>query len=126
MLVAAGLALVGAFLPWVTIATVFGSLSRNGMDGDGRASAAAGIAVGLIALMMLDGKIRSSAPAVVVVVVSAAIFVVGLVDARDVAGRFTDLQATGVGDAQVGVGLWVTCLAGLVGIAGGLGTFIKP
>jgi Protein of unknown function (DUF2510) len=123
-LVGAGMALLGAVLPWVTVTTIFGSLSKNGIDGDGRISALGGLALGVIALIVLVTKTQSRAPGVLAIVISLGILIVGAVDVADVSKRIGDLQGTdGVASAQVGIGLWVTCLAGLVGIAGGITAF---
>jgi hypothetical protein len=119
-LVAGGMALLGAMLPWVSVTTIFGSLSKNGMDGDGQLTALGGLVLGVIALIVLVTKTRNRAPAVLAIVVGAAIFVVGLIDLLDVSHRIAGLQATAGADASVGIGLWLTCLAGLVGVAGGI------
>jgi hypothetical protein len=55
-LIGGGLVLLGSFLPWATVATVFGTVSLNGIDGDGKITMVLGLVLVLIAVLELTGS----------------------------------------------------------------------
>jgi hypothetical protein len=99
-IVASGAGLViGAFLPWASVSFGFGTVSKNGIEGDGVITAAAGL---LIIVLCLMNSRRSYTVAIGVAVLSL------LVSAYD----WIDVSSTE--SIQVGIGLYVTAGAGLV------------
>lgn len=98
---ACALAAVGAFLPWVTLTTVFGSLSVSGMVGDGKVSLVLAAAT---AVLVLSGALRG-ARVVAWLGVAMGIF------------EFVNLQAHvsqingDIAHAEVGLGVYVTAAA---------------
>jgi hypothetical protein len=117
------LAAVCAVLPWVTATTVFGSVSRNGIDqgGDGLITAGAGVVVALLALGVWE---RGRAVRWLVVVAGLVVTGIGIMDFADVQDRISELEdeADGYATGSTGIGLYGTILAGLAILALGLYT----
>ena len=55
MLVGGGLVLIGSFLPWATVTTVFGTISVAGTNGDGKITLGVGLAIVLVSILELTG-----------------------------------------------------------------------
>lgn len=105
--VGAGLLILGSLMPWVTVTTAFGSISRAGADDDGDGILtliAGGIALGLVVA-------RKYPPAVIIAALAAAVV---LYDWFDISQTANDVNS-GFGRLSVGWGLYVTGIgAGLV------------
>ena len=105
LLIAAGLlGMVGAVLPWAT----FLGLTKNGIDGDGA------ITIVIAALVMGAGiwtvlRAPLGIP-ITALVLSALIALIAVID-------ISDVSSTGL---SVGSGLWLTLVAGGVGLAAGI------
>jgi hypothetical protein len=114
VLVAAGVLIgVGAFMPWVTVSTGFGTVSAAGTQGvDGYIALALGI---VVALLGLAGISRRGLPAnrLTIWLLGAVVFGLAFVEGMDLERR---LQSLGLlGDlATVGVGIYA------IGLGGGL------
>jgi hypothetical protein len=118
-------AVVAAFLPWVTVRAAFLSVSKNGVDGDGRITAVVAVVVGIIAVVNLRTARKSTAALVTIGVLGAIIALIGIVDFVDVKSRIADLTAeeARLVTADVGVGLYLTIAAGVAIVVGAvLGT----
>ncbi len=119
------LLVVGCLLPWITLVTIFGEVSRNGLDdgGDGVVL----LVLGLISLLIGFYVGYRRAPrwaSVVPVVIGALSMVVLVIDYNDVTGRIdrVERQAASSANASVGSGLWLSMIgASIVVIAGVLG-----
>ena len=104
---------IGAFLPWATASTGFGSLSVSGMEGDGIFLLVTG---GIAVAAALMSAYSTGPWWAVVAVVSVIGAVTCFIDLQNVHGAFDYRNVV----VQVGVGLWV-CLAGsVVGLLGSL------
>jgi hypothetical protein len=113
----AGLVVLGSLLPWATVDTVFGSVSRNGTSGDGKLTLVGGIAFALLYLR------RERVHAIIATVVAFAILGVGFNAMRDVNDAISEVEGAsdGLATAEVGIGLWLVMVgagAMLVGIFG--------
>lgn len=119
--VAAGaLAVAAALLPWVTASTIFGSFSRNGIDGggDGLVTGLLGVVVAVLAL----GTRRNAGGRGVGIAIAACSLIIVAVSAYDffsVNDRVNDIDRQ-LGEAGVGIGLYLTILAGMAGVAAGV------
>jgi hypothetical protein len=113
--------LVGSFLPWITVSTIFGTISRSGVDrnGDGLISAGLGVAAGIIGYFMLNRGSWSRGASVALVVIAAVAGLLVFFDGQDIAGRLGEFDAE-AGLASVGIGLWVVGAAAFVSGASGL------
>jgi hypothetical protein len=119
-LAAAALAVVAAFLPWITAATIFGDVSRSGIDGggDGVVTAILGVVVAVVAITTRRNEgDRGSGIAIVI----CALIIVGIsvYDYFSVNDRINDIDRRYV-DASVGIGLYLTIVAGVAGVAAGV------
>ena len=105
------LAVVAALLPWATLNTIFGSLSRNGIDngGDGLFTAALGI-IGALALWQAGRWLWAAG------ISGGLIVAIGIYDISDVRNMVSDVNAEseGYASASVGSGLYLTVLAGVI------------
>jgi hypothetical protein len=121
-LAGAAATVVGAFLPWVMVRAAFLSVSKNGLDGDGRITAVLGLVVGIIVLVNLRGARNPSAALVGVGIIGALIALIGVVDFVDVKSRIADLSAeeARLVTADVGVGLYLTIAAGVATAVGAI------
>jgi hypothetical protein len=104
MLVGGAVAVVSGFLPWASV----GPFTVDGMDGDGRITAALGAFVGVIGLMRLQRSRMSKWAVWVAIVCGVVIAVTGVVD-------YADLPEL----ASAGIGLYGTIAGGVVGAIGG-------
>lgn len=105
----AALIIVGSLMPWVTLSTAFGTISRSGTDGggDGIITLIGGVIIGIL---VLTKKYLAS---VIVSAITAAILVFDFFDissSSDIDGDF--------GSVSVGWGLIVATLAGIAALVG--------
>lgn len=107
------LAVIAAVLPWATLTTGFGSVSRNGMDdgGDGVFTAALGV-IGLLAALQAGRAL------IVTLIAGVLVAGIGVIDIMDV----SDL-GEGV---SVGAGLYLTVFAGVIMFAAAAVCLQKP
>lgn len=105
-LIGAAGAILGAFLPWATI-TVFVTISKNGIDGDGAITLVLGVVLAIVAVLEKSPVLQ--------VLAAGLITAVALFDTVDVRASRED----GFG-ASVGIGLWMTLAAGVVALVGSI------
>jgi hypothetical protein len=112
----AAVVMVGAFLPWVSAnAVFFGRIETRGIEGDGVATLVLGVVVGFIALARFRIDDRARSVAIVGIVCSLLVIVVGVWDFLDTQRRVRDLNQSiaGFGQASVGIGLYLTIAGGV-------------
>jgi hypothetical protein len=113
----AAIAALGSFLPWATVSTGLGHVTRDGIDGDGQFT----LATSLIFTVLYFGRDRFRAALAAVAAFATGGIAIGNIiviidavnDARDLGYRFRT--------AQVEIGLWLVVIgagAMLVGIFG--------
>ena len=109
MLLGAGLAALGSFLPWISVSTGFGSTSRNGMEGgDGVIILIVAILAGLAAgAPLADYKIGGFLhySPILAAGVIATITVFDHIEIIDRIDTFAS-EAGAFGSATVGAGIW--------------------
>ena len=111
-IIAAVMVALGAFLPWATVSSYFGSASTSGIDGDGKLTLVCAIAIGVMFGLW-------KRPALIVAAVIAGIaLIVGILDLIDVGRAAADFG--GVVDASPGIGLFLTVLAAIAALVLGL------
>lgn len=114
------LAIVGAFLPWVTTSG-FVSFSKAGTEGDGVITLVLAVLTGLLAVLMV--LLKSRALAIGVLIGALLIGAVAVLDLTDISSKAGDLTRLG-GDftvkAEVGSGLWMTAAAAVLLLLGGI------
>lgn len=113
-IVAACAALIGSFLDWATVQTVFGGVSFGGMEGDGVLTAGcAGLAILLYAVA------RNSRRAFGGVVLSIIGLAIAAWNFRNVSSNVDDIS-NDYAKASVGIGLYVCVIGFAVSIGLGL------
>jgi hypothetical protein len=116
----AGLIAIGAILPWVKAEAGVFSITKNGTEGDGVLTFVAAVA---IALVFLLGR-RQKTVAWWVIVLSGFVLAVGLYDTVDISNKADELANDSSSlvhvSATVGLGLWITLVAGVVALVGGV------
>jgi hypothetical protein len=105
-------AVIAAALPWVEADAGFVSASKNGLDGDGQFTAVLGLVVAVFAWLARAGRSRRDW---FIVIASALITAIAIYDIADVNSVQDDL-----GIIQVGIGLWLTAVAGALGVVTGI------
>lgn len=122
VMVGGALAVVGSFLPWVTASTVFGSLSRSGVDrgGDGWITLGAGAVIALLGLATMTRPNRAAN--LFIAIAAAVAFLVFILDFSDIQGRVSALESNSQGLALggVGIGLWLVALGAVVAFVSSL------
>lgn len=106
--------LIGAGGPWVTS----GLFSKAGIEGDGVITLAIAAIVGLMAFLATRRPNKWLAPAAIVG--GALILVVGIIDILDIRDSASPDGLFGGIDVSVGWGLYLTVIAGVILIAGGV------
>jgi len=117
------LVVAGAFLPWISVWTVLGSVSKSGISNpDGVIVFALGALVAVLGLWRLTAGGASLPVRVVTVLLGfAALAALGVDLVRGVLPRVADANAAGAmtASASVGAGIWVGLVGALLGIFGG-------
>lgn len=105
---------IGSFLPWATVsADTLGTVSFNGMNGDGLVTLILGGLIAVIALVA-HSRARSGTGQTWLMLLSAlAIAIIGFYDFANISS-IADQAESGLTDAAVGVGLYAV-------VAGGIG-----
>jgi len=99
---------VGSFMSWATASAGFiGSISKNGIDGDGKVVAVLGGIAGYLVFSKREHLTRKDV--LLPAILSAISFIVCLIDLLDIQNK-ADSATSGV-ILQVGNGLWI-CLFG--------------
>ena len=115
-LVSAAVAIGGSILPWATVSASFlDPVYKAGIDGDGRLTLVLGVVLlGLSVLSFLRPAGRRVVPLLVLVVatVITVVTLVNLAGVRSAAGPLTP-EARVLVDTHVGIGLWLTLVAGM-------------
>jgi hypothetical protein len=111
-------AIIAAFLTWVSASDGALSISVKGTDGgrDGNITLVLGIAVAIVAGLLAWRTILGLS--IGTMVLGALIAIVAIIDISDPDGD-SDLKSLGV-DVSIGVGLWLTLAAGIAVLAAGL------
>jgi hypothetical protein len=117
---AAVLAVVAAFLPWITAATIFGDVSRSGVDGggDGIVTALLGVAVAIVTLTTRRHP-NDRGAGLAIVICALIIVAISAYDFFSVNDRINDIDRRFV-DASVGIGLYLTIASGIAGVLAGI------
>jgi len=105
-LAGAGIVVIGSLMPWVTVTTAFGTVSRNGIDGDGKITALTALV--FAAAFYFGTKAWHNVLAGVLAVATA---IVGIANVIDIYDNINSADLEGLGHASLGVGMWVV-LAG--------------
>ena len=104
---AAGL-IAGSLLPWITVNTVLGEVSRRGTDTDqGMWTLVIGVVVGATGLQILSGRAMNTWVARIEAAVATGIVLTFWGDVRDE----IDVAARDLVAAKYGIGLWVLGIA---------------
>ena len=106
--VAAGVIVVAALLPWASVQTAFGTISKNGIDGDGAVTAVFGAVIGTMFMMLRRGGYVA---AVVLAGLTIAISGYDLIDVNRLGN-----DAEGFASVSAGIGLYLTLLGGLAAL----------
>lgn len=99
---------VGSFMSWATVSAGFvGSISKNGIDGDGKVVAVLGGIAGYLVFRKRENLGRKDV--LLPAILNAVSFVVCLIDLLDIQNKAKDTTSGVL--LQVGNGLWI-CLFG--------------
>jgi hypothetical protein len=125
------LAVFGAFLPWVTLSAPFiGTISKNGVDGDGVYTIGLGAALLIYAIIRIGAFRLHASIAAVLAVGLLGLAVVDFVDVyraaadlRSIVSNQSDGLGIGAAIAQAtsisaGIGLWLEIFAALMALVG--------
>jgi len=120
---------IGSILPWAKVESMFGSVSKAGIDGDGKIT----LVIGIVGLMMAVwagfSDHRSLTIAVLGIGLAGAIVAISAIDLNN-ASRILAEASNKYAIASVGAGLYLVLAGGLVygiGISiGELGSFKRP
>jgi hypothetical protein len=108
--------IVGAFLPWASINSIFGALSIPGIRGDGIITFILGALIGLAALAYKNPARKL--PGWIILLASGLSFFIGITKVVNLLSTLTDTDS----HIAIGIGLGVTCLAAFLGILAALGS----
>ncbi len=109
--------MLGSVLPWVTVTTVFGTVSMNGTDGDGVITLILGLPVVILGILAATRGLSLLG----IIVAAALVFIVGWTTYTDISNLAEVTGDVGLGQASIGIGLWllvISSVAGLFGVGG--------
>jgi hypothetical protein len=102
-LIGAAAIVVGSFLPWITVTSIFGTLSTAGTEGDGIITIVVGGVVGLFSILELtEGRQTKRA----VTIGALVALVIGIFELMTVNDRIQEAGTTDLVRASVGIGIW--------------------
>ncbi len=106
--------LVGSFMSWATVRSLFGELSVSGFDGgDGKLTAAAG--AGAILFLGVGLAQKNKALLVLGCLCCVGGGLVAIYDIVNVTKELSEADLGGVAQANVGVGLYICALGAVLG-----------
>ena len=114
---------IGSILPWATAQTVFGSISKNGTEGDGKITLATGIIILLCGIAILVSE-KYSGWVGLAVIASSASMVVAIIDLVDVSRKLSGISNQYV-TASAGIGLYIVLVGGMIGIVSALVSAVR-
>lgn len=110
--IACAVAAVGSMMSWVTVQTIFGSVSASGFDaGDGKITVVAAITSGIIIYTARRDRAHRRTLAVLAALSALIVGAVGIYDTVNVSVKAQDVSSSGFASAHVGAGLWLVDLA---------------
>jgi len=111
-----GLITLGSIFPWITASAVFvGSISVNGMEGDGKITIVLGVILLVFGFVGVGGgKIH---PVILILPGVAAIGVV-IINYQNIQDAVREIQSSGVGVSSIGYGFWMIAIGGVVAVVG--------
>jgi hypothetical protein len=115
----AALIVVGSLMPWVKASAGVFSATKNGIDGDGVLTLGLAAAIALGFFFSRQAKTSAwlvIAPAGIVL----AIAIYDMIDISNKADELTNSRSLIHVSATIGAGLWLTVVAGVVALLGGL------
>ncbi len=118
VLFGAGAIIVGSFLPWASITSIFGTIEIAGTSGDGIITLGAGAVIALAAVVVLGQK-RASPAGAVVILGGAAIS--GFVAINTIGNLAGSIEITETLISTIGGGLWLVLLGAGVAFLAGFG-----
>ena len=106
--------IIGAFMPWISVVTAFGSISRSGLDyEDGFLTVGIAIFVGVLAALTISEHVVSRWVALLGLLGATAGVILLFYDRSELANRIDLVNGNPLASAQIGSGLWMS-LAGMV------------
>lgn len=118
VMIGGGLIALGSFLPWITVRTGFGSLSRSGLEGgDGILTLILGLGLVVAGYLLLNASTIASW---IIPGAAAIVGIVGFINLRDVQERVDDAGSEFVA-ASVGTGLYAILIGAIAAFAAGMG-----
>jgi hypothetical protein len=117
MLLLAGgaLAAIGSLLPWATVSSGFGSVSINGIEGDGRFTVVLGGALALLGFLRLGTPPRGNP--IIGFLLAILLGIVGALAYSNLSGGLADAESEFV-RASIGIGLYLVLAGAIAGIIG--------
>lgn len=115
--------IIGSILPWATAQSAFGSINKNGIEGDGKITLATGIIAILCGIAILVSE-KNSGWIGLAVIASIASMAVAIIDLIDVSNKLSGVSNEFI-QASAGIGLYVVLVGGIVGIVGALASAVK-
>lgn len=115
-LAGAALIVVGSFLPWATLTTVFGSIGFAGTEGDGKITLAIGLLTGIAAFLELTQGRDTRVP---VIVLATAAGLAGIFGVANISDRIAGVNS-GFVHASTGIGLYAVIAGAGVALCGAL------
>lgn len=110
--------IIGSLLPWATAQSAFGSINKNGIEGDGVITLATGIIALLCGIAILVSE-KNSGWIGLAVIASIASVAVAIIDLVDVSNKLSGVSNEYV-RASAGIGLYVVLVGGVIGVVGAL------
>src|SRR5262245_52527187 len=116
MAIGGGLVVIGSFMPWASVTSIFGTISIAGTQGDGKITLVLGLIIVVLAILELSGTAGGIRWVTLIFGFLAA--GAGVLDMTNVSSRLGE-AASDVVQPAVGVGLYAVVAGGVAVIAGG-------
>lgn len=117
-LVAAGAIVIGSLLPWLSVTTIFGSVSVSGTEGDGILTLITGAVIAALAGIAFAKKSASRLTGILIIGLGAVSGLIAFNIFLNLVDN-VDLVDSGV-LSTIGGGLWLVILGSAVAVGGGV------
>ncbi len=117
-LVGGCLMVLGSLFPWAQVVSVFGTVTVNGTEGDGKITIVLGLVVAVLGLLAIAN--RRAKLHILVPILGLVGGGIGLLDLLNASSKFESVASDGFVHPSIGIGLYLVILGGIATLVAAL------